>query len=112
MPLYNITNVFFLVFTIACAVSSNLNMLIGFRFLAGIAGSAAVTMGGGTVADLFIPQQRGRAMAIWSMGPLIGPVAVGHKTFMVLHVLWEQRKRARSQEAFFARPKDGDGSSG
>lgn len=76
MPLYNATNVLFLIFTIACGVSSNLNMLIGFRFLQGIAGSAAITMGGGTVADLFRQEERGRAMAIWSMGPLIGPVVV------------------------------------
>ena len=70
-PLYQSTNIFFLVFTIACGVSSSLNMLIGFRSLQGIAGSAALTMGSGTIADLFIQQERGRAMAIWSMGKLI-----------------------------------------
>ena len=49
-------------------------MLIGLRLLEGAAGSAAITMGGGTIADLFVQQQRGTAMAIWSMGPLLGPV--------------------------------------
>lgn len=72
--IYHVSNVLFVIFTIACAVSSNLGMLIGFRFLEGIAGSCVLTNGGGTVADLFIQQERGRAMAIWSAGPLLGPV--------------------------------------
>ncbi|MCJ1471760.1 hypothetical protein MMC13_000400 [Lambiella insularis] len=72
--LYNSTNVLFVIFTIACAVASSLNMLIGFRFLAGCMGSAMLTMGGGTVADLFKQEERGSAIAIWSLGPLMGPV--------------------------------------
>ncbi|MCJ1393969.1 hypothetical protein MMC18_006846 [Xylographa bjoerkii] len=71
---YHITNIFFVIFTIACAVASNLNMLIGFRFLAGCAGSAVLTMGGGTVADMFKQEERGTAIALWSLGPLLGPV--------------------------------------
>jgi MFS family permease len=49
-------------------------MLIGFRFLEGIAGSTAVTIGGGTIADMFIQEERAKAMSLWSMGPLMGPV--------------------------------------
>ena len=64
---YHTTNVLFVITTIACAVASNLNMLIGFRFLAGCAGSAVLTMGGGTVADLFIQEERGTAIALWSL---------------------------------------------
>lgn len=71
---YNICNVLFVILTIACAVSSNMNMLIAFRFLAGCAGSSPVTIGGGTVADIFPRDQRAGAMAIWAMGPLLGPV--------------------------------------
>ncbi|KAF2474649.1 MFS general substrate transporter [Lindgomyces ingoldianus] len=74
MPIYNICNFLFLIFTIACAVSTNLNMLIGFRFLAGCAGSSPLTIGGGTIADLMPREKRAGAMAIWAMGPLIGPV--------------------------------------
>lgn len=74
MPLYNITNAFFVIFNIGCALSNSMGMLIAFRFLAGCAGAAPLTLGGGTVADLFPPEQRAGAMAIWSMGPLLGPV--------------------------------------
>ncbi|KAF2790704.1 MFS general substrate transporter [Melanomma pulvis-pyrius CBS 109.77] len=72
--IYNICNLLFVIFTIACAVSSNMNMLIAFRFLAGCVGSSPVTIGGGTIADIFPRDQRAGAMAIWAMGPLLGPV--------------------------------------
>jgi len=74
LPIYNISNVFFVIFTIACAVSSNLSMLIVFRFFAGMAGSTPITIGGGTFGDLFTVEERGSAMAVWAMGPLLGPV--------------------------------------
>lgn len=71
---YNVCNVFFVIFTIACAVASDMGMLIGFRFLAGAWGVAPITNGGGTIADLMRPEERGGAMAIWAIGPLLGPV--------------------------------------
>lgn len=71
---YNIANLLFVIFTIACAVPTSLNMLIGFRFLQGFAGSTPLVLGGGTIADLFIQEKRGGVMAIWAMGPLLGPV--------------------------------------
>lgn len=74
LVLYHSCNVLFVILTVACAVSSSLNMLIGFRFLAGCIGSAPLTIGGGTIADMVIQQKRGKAMSIWTMGPLIGRV--------------------------------------
>ncbi|KAF2684806.1 MFS general substrate transporter [Lentithecium fluviatile CBS 122367] len=71
---YHICNFLFVIFTIACALSNSMSMLIAFRVLAGCAGSAPLTMGGGTIADIFPPQERAGAMAIWSIGPLLGPV--------------------------------------
>ena len=51
-----------------------MNMLIGFRFMAGCWGVSPLTIGGGTVADIMIPEKRGAAMSIWALGPLFGPV--------------------------------------
>ena len=73
-PIYHVCNVCFVILTVACALATNINMLIGFRLLAGLAGSATLTLGGGTIADLFVTEERGKAMALWSMGPLLGPV--------------------------------------
>lgn len=73
-PVYHATNILFVIFTIACALSSSLDMLIVFRFLQGTAGSAAIALGGGTIADLFIQEERGKAISMWAMCPLLGPV--------------------------------------
>ncbi|CZR53517.1 related to multidrug resistant protein [Phialocephala subalpina] len=73
-PVYHVSNTLFVIFTIACAVSSSLNMLIGFRLLAGIAGSTVITIGGGTFGDMFTPKERVPAMSVWALGPLLGPV--------------------------------------
>jgi multidrug resistance protein len=72
--LYNVCNALFVVMTVACALSKNMGMLVAFRFLAGCAGAAPLTIGGGTVADMFPQEKRAGAMAIWGMGPLLGPV--------------------------------------
>jgi hypothetical protein len=74
LPLYFSCNVLFVIFSVACALSTNLNMLIGFRFLMGCAGVAPLTIGAGTIADIMPVESRGRAMAIYSIGPLVGPV--------------------------------------
>ncbi|KAK8251252.1 major facilitator superfamily domain-containing protein [Phyllosticta capitalensis] len=74
LPLYHVCSVLFIVFMVACALSKNLAMLIVFRFLAGTVGGAPLTLGGGTIADLVPPKDRGTAMAIWVAGPTIAPV--------------------------------------
>lgn len=74
MPLYHISNVLFLIFIVACAVSTDLPMFIVFRFLLGVFGCTPLTVGGGTIADIMPAEKRGGAMAIWALGPLMGPV--------------------------------------
>lgn len=69
---YNVSNLLFVIFTVACAVSSSLNMLIGFRFLSGACGATPLVLGGGTIADMFPQERRGGVMAVWAMGPLLG----------------------------------------
>ncbi|KAH3918560.1 hypothetical protein HBI56_135120 [Parastagonospora nodorum] len=70
----NVCNVFFCAFTLGCALAPNLEGLITMRFLAGFAGSACLTLGTGVIADLFVPAQRGKAVAVYSMGILFGPI--------------------------------------
>lgn len=71
---YHISNVFFIIFTVACAVAPSLGSLIAFRFLAGSAGSTPLVLGGGSIADLYSRETRGSKIAIFSLGPLLGPV--------------------------------------
>ncbi|CAL1696592.1 unnamed protein product [Somion occarium] len=67
-------NLLFLAFSIGCAYSPTANALIAFRFLSGLAGSAPVACGGGSISDLFAERDRAAAMSLFSLGPLIGPV--------------------------------------
>jgi multidrug resistance protein len=82
LPVYYACNVLFTIFSVACAVSSNLGMLIGFRLLAGCVGSAPLSNGGGTIADLIIQEKRGASLSFYAMGlllgPILGPVAGGY----------------------------------
>jgi multidrug resistance protein len=64
---------FFTILTVACAVASSLEMLITFRFLAGIFGGAPMAIGGAVVADMYPSGSRGRAMACYSVGTMLGP---------------------------------------
>ncbi|KAL1966058.1 hypothetical protein VTN77DRAFT_4806 [Rasamsonia byssochlamydoides] len=74
MPLYNICNVLFTVFNVACAVAPNMGSLIVFRLFAGLAGSCPLTIGAGSLSDMIRQEKRGGAMAAWALGPLLGPV--------------------------------------
>jgi MFS family permease len=62
LPLYHSCNVIFIIFNVACAVCSNMNQLIVFRFFAGCFGAAPLALGGGTIADLVPRDQRAMAM--------------------------------------------------
>ena len=74
VPVYHVCNVLFVIFSAGCALADSAAMLIAFRFLAGFAGVAVVTCGSGSIADMMPPEKRGRAMSLWTLGPLLGPV--------------------------------------
>ncbi|KAJ8597731.1 multidrug resistance protein 4 [Rhizopogon salebrosus TDB-379] len=69
----HLANLFFLAFNLGCALSPNTTSFIVFRFLSGLAGSAPIACGGGVIADLFVERERASAMALYSLGPLLGP---------------------------------------
>ncbi|KAL1987122.1 hypothetical protein VTN96DRAFT_4728 [Rasamsonia emersonii] len=76
-PVLNIANFFFVAFFVGTVLSTNIQILVAFRFLSGTA-TAASPIGPGIVRDLFAEEHRGRAMSIMSMstalGPLLGPI--------------------------------------
>lgn len=50
LPVQHVGNIGFLGFTIACALATNLKMLIGFRLLQGVFAAVPLTNGGGIIA--------------------------------------------------------------
>lgn len=74
LPIYHACNIIFLAFIIGGALSTDLATFLVFRFITGCAGSAPLTIGGGTVVDVVPQESRGAAMAVFAMGPLLEPV--------------------------------------
>ncbi|KAF8154426.1 MFS polyamine transporter [Crassisporium funariophilum] len=68
------SNLFYLAWNLACGFAQNQSQLIAFRFLAGLGGSAPLSVGGGVLGDTWHPEERGKAIAIYSLAPLLGPV--------------------------------------
>lgn len=73
-PCYNAANIVFIIFSIACAVSSNLPMLVAFRLINGI-GDASIALNPSIISDMFIQEERGFPLSMVGFPPLIGPVA-------------------------------------
>ncbi|KAF9031017.1 MFS polyamine transporter [Hymenopellis radicata] len=69
-----ISNIFFFAWNLGCGFSQSKAQLIVFRFFAGLGGSAPLTVGAGVLADIWRPEERGKAIAIYSLAPLMGPV--------------------------------------
>lgn len=74
LGIYQCCNLVFFAFTFGCALSTNVGMFLVFPFVAGCAGTAPLTIDGGTVADLFPQEKRGSVMGMLALGPIIGPV--------------------------------------
>lgn len=75
VPIYHGANVMFVAFILGNALSRSLAQFLVFRFLSGCAGGTPMSLGGGTIADITTFQKRAVAMALFSMGPLAGPVS-------------------------------------
>jgi multidrug resistance protein len=71
-----LANMFYLAFNIGCGFAQTKGQLIAFRFLSGLGGSAPLALGGGVLSDVFRAEERGKAISIYSLAPLLGP-AVG-----------------------------------
>ncbi|WWC57511.1 uncharacterized protein I303_100043 [Kwoniella dejecticola CBS 10117] len=64
----------YIIFNIPCALAPNIGCLLASRFICGFFGSAPLTLAGGTIADIWGPEERGFAIAIFAAAPYTGPV--------------------------------------
>jgi multidrug resistance protein len=82
-------NMVYLIFNTACGFAQNKQQMLAFRFLSGLGGSAPQAIGGGVLSDCWAKDERGRAIALYSLapflGPAVGPIAGGYIT---LHTTW------------------------
>ncbi|KAI0794966.1 MFS polyamine transporter [Abortiporus biennis] len=67
-------NIFFFAFNLGCGFAQNTGQLLAFRFLAGFGGACPLAVGGGVLGDVWRVEERGLAITVFSVAPLIGPV--------------------------------------
>ncbi|CAI6094795.1 unnamed protein product, partial [Clonostachys chloroleuca] len=71
---YVISNIGMAFFSAMSAISPSIGILLAMRFFTGGASSAAMSVGAGTIADIWVPEERGTAMGYFFLGPLCGPL--------------------------------------
>lgn len=64
----------FVVASVLCGVSTSLGQIVGFRLLQGISGAALVPLSQSIMVATFPQHERGKAMAIWGIGVMVGPI--------------------------------------
>lgn len=64
----------YVIFNIPCALAPNIGCLLVCRFLCGVWSSSGLCLVGGSIADMFPPETRGRAIAFFAYAPYCGPV--------------------------------------
>ncbi|KAK6458261.1 A Q resistance multidrug resistance transporter [Scheffersomyces xylosifermentans] len=70
---YFVSFTMFVGFSIGTSLAPSIASLIVLRVLQGGCSASVQAVGAGTIADLFTPQTRGRAMGYYYLGPLMGP---------------------------------------
>ncbi|KAH3949424.1 hypothetical protein HBI56_102750 [Parastagonospora nodorum] len=73
-PILLISTFIFSIWQLGCALSTSIEMQMAFRLFAGFGGSGCIAIGGGIIADVFDLKDRGLAVTIFSVGPLVGPI--------------------------------------
>jgi DHA2 family multidrug resistance protein len=64
----------FTVASMLCGAAQSLPEMVLFRLLQGVFGAALVPLSQSTMLDIYPPEMRGSAMAIWGMGVMVGPI--------------------------------------
>lgn len=64
----------FVVTSALCGMATSLFQIVLFRFLQGVFGASLVPLSQSIMLQIFPGEQRGKAMAIWSMGVMVAPI--------------------------------------
>ena len=70
---YSITG--FTIASMLCGVATNVNEMVAFRVLQGIAGASMMPLSQSIMLDIYPPRMIPRVMSIWSAAVILGPIA-------------------------------------
>jgi MFS transporter, DHA2 family, multidrug resistance protein len=73
-PLYVGCILGFTLASMLCGAAQSLGQIVVFRVLQGMFGAALVPLSQATLLDIYPPERRGFAMAIWGVGVMLGPI--------------------------------------
>ncbi len=73
-PLYVGSILGFTITSMLCGAAQSLEQIVVFRVLQGVFGAALVPLSQATLLDIYPPERRGFAMAIWGIGVMLGPI--------------------------------------
>ena len=64
----------FTVASVLCGLAQDINQMVLFRLLQGVFGAALVPLSQAVMLDYYTLQERAKAMSIWGMGVMMGPI--------------------------------------
>ncbi len=64
----------FTVASVLCGLSQSIAQIVLFRLLQGMFGASLVPLSQAVMFDIYPPEQRGSAMALWGVGVMVGPI--------------------------------------
>src|ERR1700745_2446276 len=64
----------FTVASVLCGLAQDINQMVIFRLLQGVFGAALVPLSQSVMLDYYTLQERAKAMSIWVMGVMLGPI--------------------------------------
>jgi MFS transporter, DHA2 family, multidrug resistance protein len=64
----------FTITSMLCGAAGSLTEIVVFRLLQGVFGAALAPLSQAVMMDMFPPEKRGRIMAIWGVGIMLGPI--------------------------------------
>lgn len=111
------SNVWFLVWNIACGFANTKGLLIASRFMAGFGASAIYALAGGVLSDVWRPEQRGKSLGFYLVIPVLGAAVGPSSRFLILIQLETKSnvlmlKQVPSSVASWQHERLGDGCSG
>jgi MFS family permease len=71
--IYLVSFSLFFIWLIPCAVAQNIQTMFVCRFFDGLAGSAFLSVAGGTVGDMFDRHELAFPMMLYTASPFVGP---------------------------------------
>ncbi len=64
----------FTITSMLCGFAQNLSQMVVFRLAQGTFGAALVPLSQSIMLDIYTPEERGSAMALWGVGVMVGPI--------------------------------------